>query len=152
MPSQSAVRIVIPSSKPVSVPSSRGIPRREYCQRPVFDARDLRGISGDVSENPAARIESGTLVYGGLLFGRIPVSRFDGSVFSGTSKPVAGSDEVNRDTVTTPRFEKDVVTLDLHLKQKECIRKIIWLISKDSKSRSCISINSIHIPRSRVGR
>ena len=82
------------------------MPSREYCQRPVFDTRDLRGISGDVSENPGARIESGTLVYGGLLFGRIPVSRFDGSVFKGTGKLVAGSDEMNRDTVTTPRFER----------------------------------------------
>ena len=47
-----------------------------------------------------------TPVYGGLLYGRNPVSRFDGSVFSGTGNPVARSVEVNKDTLPTPRFAR----------------------------------------------
>ena len=132
-------------SKPAIVPSPRRMPCREYCQRPVFDTRNLREISGDVSENPAARIDLGTLVYGGLLFGRIPVSRFDGSAFKGTGKLVAGSDEMNRDTITTRQLGR------LHLMQKECIHKVVWLNIKDSKSRNCVSTNSLHFRRFQVG-
>ena len=65
---------------------------------------DLHATSRNVFEDPVARIESGTPVYGGLLYGRSPVSRFDGSVFSGTGKPVARSEEVNKDKITTPRL------------------------------------------------
>ena len=81
-----------------------GMPSRDYSQRPFSDTGDLHGTSGNVCEDPAARIDSGTTVYGGLLYGRSPVSRFDGSVFSGAGKPVARSEEVNKDTITTPRL------------------------------------------------
>ena len=80
------------------------MPSRDYCQRPFSDTGDLHGTSGNVCEDPAERIESGTPVYGGFLYGRSPVSRFDGSVFSGTGKLVAGSEEVNEDTISTPRL------------------------------------------------
>ena len=39
----------------------------------------------------------------------------------------------------------------LHLMQMECIFKIIWLGNKDSRSLKCISMNSVHVLRSRVG-
>ena len=91
-------------SKPVFAPSPCGMLGRDWRQRPFSDTRDLHATSRNVFEDPAARIESGTPVYGGLLYGRSPVSRFDGSVFSGTGKPVARSEEVNKDKITTPRL------------------------------------------------
>ena len=39
----------------------------------------------------------------------------------------------------------------LHLRPKECIFKIKWLGNKDSRSLKCISMNSVHVLRSRVG-
>ena len=41
-----------------------------------------------------------------VLYVRNPISKLDGSVFSGTGKPVARSDEVNKDTSSTQRLER----------------------------------------------
>ena len=57
-------------------------------------------------EVPSARVQSTTPAHSGMLHGRIPISKFDGSVFSGTGKPVARSEEVNKDTIPTPRFAR----------------------------------------------
>ena len=124
-------------SKLVIVPSPFGMLSRDYCQRP--DTRDLHGTSGNVFEDPAARIDSETPVLGGLLYGRNPVSRYDGSVFSGTGK-------LRRDL--QGRRQPGI----LHLMQMECFHKVAWLNSKDSPSRNCISTNSLHPPHSRVGK
>ena len=71
-------------------------------------------------------------------------SRFDGSVFSRTGKPVARSEEVNKDTITTPRLVR-TSSGSLHLVQNECIHKGIWLNSKDSRSQNFISTDSLQL-------
>ena len=77
---------------------------RDYCQRP--DTRNLLGTSGNIFEVSSARVESTTPAHSGMLHGTNPISKFDGSVFSGTVKPVARSEEVNKDTIPTPRFAR----------------------------------------------
>ena len=82
------------------------------------------------------------------------IASFHASVFSSTGKPVARvrSEEVNKDMNPTPRFARKSSAWNPPLMYKEFIRKLIWLITKDPRSRNCISINSSHIPRFRVGR
>ena len=57
------------------------------------------GTSGNVFDNPSAPVES-------LLHGGNPITKFDGSVFANTGKPVARSEEANKDTIPTPRFAR----------------------------------------------
>ena len=100
----------------------------------------------ETSEDPAARFESATLVCSGMLHGRNPILRFDGSVYWRTGKLVARSEEMNRDTSPTPRFARTLATWNLRSHVEEVYPHNFVVESQ----RLQISTNSLHLPLSRI--
>ena len=95
------------------------------------------GTSGTVFEDPSARVESTTPVYSGMLHGRNPISKSDGSVFPGTGQLVARSEEVNMDTFPTPRFARTSSTEPHRLQISELhYDKFLHFLVLEDKSRN----------------
>ena len=105
-----------------SILSIQGMPSRDQSLRLE---REQQGISGNVSDDPFASVSHSwgkSATYGDRcsrdrqnqmshfcaqdMCGRHPPGRYDGSVFAGTStgKPVAKNEDLNQDTIPTPRL------------------------------------------------
>ena len=68
-------------------------------------------------EHPSAPLESTRPVCSGMLHGRNPIAKCDGTVFSRTGKLVARSDEVNTD----PRFARTSSTWKFSISQHSMV-------------------------------
>ena len=88
-------------TQPVIVSSPCGFPSRDQCQHTKL-TRYIRRRLWKFSFTSW----TDDIFQKGLLHGKNLISSFDGSVFSRTGKLVARSEEVNKDTIPTPRFAR----------------------------------------------
>ena len=111
------------------------MPSRDQSLRP--DTWNLLGTSGNVFENPPARIDSSSTPKRGMLHPWNLNAAFGDPVRLSTGRPVARSEERNRETIPTPRFSRRPSTMKFSsFQQKEHIHIITRLINLDTKSRS----------------
>ena len=137
--------------QPAIVPSPRGVLSRDQSLRP--DTWNLLGTSGNVFDSPLAPIDSVSTPFRGMLHSW-NLNATDGDlVRPSTGRPVARSEEQNRNTAPTPRFARRPRQQGiLSFQQKECIRRIVWFMNKNFRSRSFILTNFPHVQLFHVGR
>ena len=132
-------------------PSPRSMLSRDQSLR--SDTWNLSETQWSVFGNPRAVTGSSQIPHQGILHstnqsatGGIPVQR-------STGRPVAKGEEQTGSTIPMPIFARRPSTMNsffLSLQRK--YHRILWLISKDCKSRSFILTNSSHLQRFHVGR
>ena len=99
----------VPSQAAI-VPRLCGMLSRDQSLRP--ETWNLLGTSGNVSDSPRAAINSSSTPHQGMLHSWNQRATGGNPVRDGTGKPVAGSEERNRDTVPTPRFARKPSTMN----------------------------------------
>ena len=113
------------------------------------------GMPGNVFANPFALNEP-TASCSRNVYARSPTATHGEPVFLSAGRPGARIDETNKDTqsltIPTSRFAGSLPIWNYASSQKELIRKIMWLKSRRIRSRRCISIISLYLRLSSVGR
>ena len=71
-----------------------------------LDTWNLLGTSGNVFDSPLTPIDSSSTPYQGMLHSWNQSATGGNPVRDSTGKPVAGSEERNRDTIPAPRFAR----------------------------------------------
>ena len=131
------------------VPSLGRMLSRDQSLRP--ETWILLGTSGNVFDSPRAVIDSSPSPYQGMLHSWNQNAASENPVRESTGKLVSKS-EVKKE-IETPFQRRDLqVTINQEIFLSSRSTRILWLISKDCKSRSFILANSPHIQRFHVGR
>ena len=141
-------------SEPVIVPSLSGMSSRDYCRRPVFDTRDLHGtweggetfLKIHLQELNREHLSTVVCCSEEILFQDLmaPCSQEQGNLSTEVMKWIETQ-------LPHGKLKGRRQTGSLHLMQKECIHKVLWLNIIDSRTRNCISRNSLHLRRFHVG-
>ena len=99
----------VPSQAAV-VPSPRAMSSRAQSLRP--ETWNFFGIQEHVFANPRAAFDSSQTPYQGMLYSLNRIGTGESFVRESTVKPVAGSEERNRETIPTARFARRPSTMN----------------------------------------